>query len=184
MQHLYWQPKMQSGFEALIFDEEKDALFVDSIVIGIENGEAFKLHYRIWLNHQWQVTNFRIGHLPYGEEHKFYRDQKDCWSRGDFYGNDEGEWTNCTDLDISCTPFTNTLPIRRLNLEIGQSADINVLFVQCPKLTVRTALQRYERLSEFEYQFTGLESQFTAVITVDANGFVTNYPNLFERKYE
>ncbi len=183
MRHLYWRPVTHNGFESLFFDEEPDAFCVDSVVLGIEQGEAFRLHYRLWLNHQWQVTSFRISHLPYGTEYRFFRDTNDFWSRGDLLGDDDGQWAGCTDLDISCTPFTNTLPIRRLKLKVGQSADINVLFVECPQLKIKTAPQRYERLSELEYRFTSLDSDFTAVITVDADGFVTDYPGLFERRY-
>jgi uncharacterized protein len=183
MPHLHWRPKTQNGFEALFFDEEASAFFGDSVVLGIEEGEAFRLHYRLWLNLQWQVISFRIGHLLYGAEYRFSRDANDSWMRDDLLGNDEGQWEGCTDLDISCTPFTNSLPIRRLKLEIGQSADINVLFVECPQLRIKTARQRYERLSELEYRFTSLDVDFTATVTVDAEGFVTDYPGLFERRY-
>lgn len=183
MRHLYWRPTTQNGFESLFFDEEQDALYVDSVVLGTEAGEAFRLHYRLWLNHQWQVASFRIGHLPYGTEYRFFRDANNFWSRADLLGDDDGQWADCTDLDISCTPFTNTLPIRRLKLEIGESAEIQVLYVNCPQIQLEVLRQKYERLSELQYRFTSLETDFTAIITVDEDGFVTDYPELFERKY-
>ena len=99
------------------------------------------------------------------------------------FDDDERDFAGCTDIDISCTPFTNTLPIRRLNLKIGESAEIQVLHVDCPQIRFEVSRQRYERLSESQYRFTSLENDFTAIITVDENGFVTDYPELFERKY-
>jgi uncharacterized protein len=182
MRHLFWESQSFIGFESLEFSEEPDGFVADSVVLGIEAGTAYRVHYRIYLDLNWRAESMRISHLPYGTEHRFYSSNDDSWWRGDFHGDDEGVWQNCIDLDLSCTPFTNTLPIRRLNLEVGQSSDINVLYVECSNLTVKTAPQRYERLNESEYRFTNLNTDFTAVITVDAEGFVTNYPGLFERR--
>lgn len=42
----------------------------------------------------------------------------------------------CVDVDISVTPLTNTLPIRRLGLEPGQYSDLLVTYIDVPTLTV------------------------------------------------
>jgi hypothetical protein len=38
------------------------------------------------------------------------------------------------DVDLTVTPATNTLPIRRLGLEVGQAADLRMAWVQFPGL--------------------------------------------------
>ena len=38
------------------------------------------------------------------------------------------------DVDISATPFTNTLPIRRLGLQPGEFAELDVAFVDAPAM--------------------------------------------------
>jgi len=47
------------------------------------------------------------------------------------------------DIDLSINPFTNTLPIRRLNLAIGQSERILAVYVRLPEFSVTTDPQRY-----------------------------------------
>ena len=88
---------------------------------------------------------------------------------------------DCTDIDIAVTPFTNTLPIRRLNLEVGEAAEIDVVYVTVPDLTLSPAPQRYTRLDDRIYRFESLDSGYTADITVDDHGLVTDYPGLFRR---
>ena len=45
--------------------------------------------------------------------------------------------TGCIDVDIRATPFTNTLPIRRLALQPGESRDLRMAFIDVPGLDVR-----------------------------------------------
>ena len=79
------------------------------------------------------------------------------------------------------TPFTNTLPIRRLGLKAGQAAEIKVAYVTVPTLALHAAPQRYTRLADTRWRFEGLETNFTADLTVDEDGFVVEYPGLFQR---
>ncbi len=184
MRSIAWQPKNLSGFESLQLEELKDGFCADSIVLGAENGKSFRLHYKIYIDKNWQPESLRIESVSSHSEYQLRRNANNTWSRGDvLFDGDERDFAGCTDLDLSCTPFTNTLPIRRLNLEIGRSAEIQVLYVNCPEIRFETTRQRYERLSELEYRFTSLDVDFTAVITVDAEGFVTDYPGLFERRH-
>jgi len=86
-----------------------------------------------------------------------------------------------SDLDIAACAFTNTIPIRRLNLEVGQSATLEVAFVAIPELRVDIVPQRYTRLDLLRYRYEGLSTGFTAEITVDEDGLVVDYPRLCRR---
>jgi hypothetical protein len=91
----------------------------------------------------------------------------------------------CIDVDISSTPFTNTLPIRRLGLEPGESEELAVTYILVPELLVGAERQRYDCLeAQAEgglYRFEALPSGFTAELPVDADGLVIDYPGLFRR---
>lgn len=102
-----------------------------------------------------------------------------------------GRWSNaagplpelngCLDVDISATPFTNTLPIRRLALNIGEAAGISVVYLAVPELSFRVLRQRYTRLQDRLYLYESLSSGYRAEIEVDGSGLVVRYPKLFER---
>lgn len=85
------------------------------------------------------------------------------------------------DVDIVLTPFTNTLPIRRLGLDIGEHADLVMAWIDVPSLEVHPDPQRYTRLDATHYRFESLDSDFTRDLEVDADGIVVTYPGLFER---
>uniref|UniRef100_UPI004048F09B putative glycolipid-binding domain-containing protein n=1 Tax=Brachybacterium sp. GPGPB12 TaxID=3023517 RepID=UPI004048F09B len=86
------------------------------------------------------------------------------------------------EVDISVSPLSNTLPIRRLGLAIGESADIVTAYVRVPELDVTTDPQRYTRTGEHEYLYESRDSDFHRYVTVDEEGLVLEYPGLFTRE--
>jgi hypothetical protein len=86
-----------------------------------------------------------------------------------------------TEIDIAACAFTNTLPIRRLKLAIGQAAKIEVAYVHLPELRVERVQQRYTRLADRRYKYEGLNTGFTTELDVDEDGLVIDYPGLCRR---
>jgi hypothetical protein len=83
------------------------------------------------------------------------------------------------DVDLTGSPLTNTLPIRRLNLlkaEPGVAHRISVAWVIVPSLEVVQADQIYTPLGEGVIRFA--TETFSADIVVDDDGFVADYPTL------
>ena len=82
------------------------------------------------------------------------------------------------DVDLTVTPATNTLPIRRLaGLPVGEAADLRMAWVQFPELEVIPSAQRYERLAADRWRFS--TGDFTAELLVDPDGLVLDYGGLF-----
>lgn len=97
-------------------------------------------------------------------------------------GEERSDLSGAAEVDLSVSPFSNTLPIRRLALAPGEGADILTAYVTVPDLTVTTDPQRYTRLSENEYLYESRDSDFRRTISVDAEGLVVTYPGLFRRE--
>jgi hypothetical protein len=100
----------------------------------------------------------------------FERDPKGSWSVD---GAVVKALKGCTDVDLGCSPSTNTLPIRRLRLAVGGSHRIQAAWVRFPELTIVKAAQTYTRLDEFTYRYAS--GTFEAELTVDDDGLVTTY---------
>jgi uncharacterized protein len=86
------------------------------------------------------------------------------------------------DVDLSGSPLTNTLPIRRLNLlkaQAGVAHRLNVAWVLLPSLEVVQADQIYTPLGGNHVRYAS--ETFNADLTVDDDGFVTDYPGLARR---
>jgi uncharacterized protein len=95
-------------------------------------------------------------------------------------GREVREIQGCDDIDLAVTPATNTLAVRRLNLQFGSSESIIVRLVQFPDLTVQPLSQRYTRLDQNTHRYA-CNTGFSAEIVVDDLGLVTDYPGGWER---
>jgi hypothetical protein len=86
------------------------------------------------------------------------------------------------DLDLSFSPATNTIPIRRLALNQGERAEVRSAWLKFPDLALELLVQTYARTGEFTYHYASSGGEFVTDIEVDAAGFVVHYPPLFERE--
>jgi hypothetical protein len=86
------------------------------------------------------------------------------------------------DVDLTGSPLTNTLPIRRLNLlkaQTGVAHRLSVAWVILPSLEVVQADQIYTPIGEGMIRFA--TETFSADLVVDDDGFVADYPGLAKR---
>lgn len=80
----------------------------------------------------------------------------------------------CIDADLGFTPSTNTLPIRRLNLGIGEEASVSAAWLRFPQLTLERLDQTYRRTGDRTYRYTSATG-FTGELEVDEHGLVVTY---------
>jgi uncharacterized protein len=94
-------------------------------------------------------------------------------------GSKVWEVTGCDDLDFEFSPCTNTLPIRRLNLAVGESTAVRAAWLRFPSLTLEPFEQTYTRTGETTYRFESGDGDFTRELTVNEAGLVIDYPGLW-----
>jgi hypothetical protein len=88
----------------------------------------------------------------------------------------------CIDVDLNFSPSTNLLPIRRLNLAVGQKAPVNAAWLKFPSFELEPLSQVYSRIDESTYRYRSGGGQFTADLKVDRVGFVRNYPAIWQEE--
>lgn len=84
----------------------------------------------------------------------------------------------CIDLDLNFSPSTNLLPIRRLNLGVGQEAEVRAAWLRFPSFELETLVQIYRRIDESTYQYRS-KPDFVADLKVDDFGLVTHYRDIW-----
>jgi hypothetical protein len=86
------------------------------------------------------------------------------------------------DIDLGWSPSTNTLPIRRLGLEIGQtSGEFIAAWVRFPELTLKPLPQEYLRLGNRKYRYSSRGGAFVAELLVDEHDLVLAYEGFWQR---
>jgi hypothetical protein len=145
-----------------------------------EGGAPYRLTYQVDWDPGWIFRRIRIDLI--GEAHaavELTRGPRGAWMRDRAAAP---ELDRCDEVDLWPTPFTNSLPIRRLLLDPGATAIITVAHVIAPQLTVTPRDQRYSNLGNGVYRFESLDDGFSADLAVDESGFVVHYPGLFRRR--
>ena len=155
----------------------------DSVVLAYDEEHGpFRLTYRLNWDDSWQL---RAAELMLTTERStdsltLETDGQGHWRDGD--GRSIAELDGCRDIDIWPTPFTNTFPIHREPMAVGERRQFLMAWVFAPDLTVHPQPQAYTRLSERLYLFENLDgSGFQAELAVDEEEIVVDYPDLFRR---
>lgn len=174
-----WRDWDGEGLEQLVLQDRGDGFTAESIVIGETDGERFAVQYTVVCDRDWWTALFEVNVVGSGRSVLLTGDGAGNWHDG---ASKLPALNGAIDVDITCTPFTNTLPIRRLGLATGQSADIVVAYIDVPSLTVAADPQRYTCLEPMRrYRFESQGGDFVREIEVDEHGLVVLYPGLFKR---
>jgi hypothetical protein len=95
-------------------------------------------------------------------------------------GNPNTQLDDIVDIDISLTPFTNTLPVNRLQLKDGERQVIEVIYFDIFGKEIKPVKQVYTRLTSTQYVYENYDGSFKANLVIDEQGLVVDYPELFE----
>ena len=167
------------GLEHLLLGER----VADSVVLAFDEGRGpFRLAYRLTWDESWRLREADLVVTTERSTTSLYlrTDGRGRWRDGD--GRAIDELDGCVDIDIWPTPFTNSFPVRREPMVIGERRQFRMAWVFAPELTVRQQPQAYTRLADRLYLFESLDgSGFSAELPVDEDGIVLDYPGLFRR---
>src|SRR6185295_13324856 len=83
---------------------------------------------------------------------------------------------DCVDLDLNFSPVTNLLPIRRLNLEIGEHAEVKAAWLRFPSFELESPAHVLTRLDHLVHRYSSSSREFVRNLPVNEVGYVTDYP--------
>lgn len=169
----------RTGLEHLVLTKSA----ANSVILAIDEDDTpFRLDYRL----RWAQSGCLLEAdlvLVKGRSERsmgLRADGKGTWKHAD--GQHIPELDGCIDVDIWPTPFTNSFPIWRTPLTIGQREAFRMAWIDGTALTVQAKSQAYSRLAEHLYLFESLDgSGFQAELSLDGDGLVLDYPDLFQR---
>lgn len=146
-----------------------------------DEGVAARLRYTIDCDREWRTRSALIEGEANGEPVRFAltADGEGHWRRD---GAPLPALDGALDVDLGFTPMTNTLPIRRLGLEVGETAPVRSAWLRFPELHLESLEQTYTREAEraFGYRAQVDGEPFTARLDTDACGRVLLYEGLWE----
>jgi hypothetical protein len=174
----------RDGFETVFLFSDGSGYRLEGHTAAVEDDTAWAVHYAISLDSKWCTRFARIeGWSDAGpREVSLEADGMGAW-RVDGYS--APELNGCLDVDLESSACTNTFPVHRLCLGIGEAADAAAAYVRARDLTVERLEQRYARLDEdgstAHYQYRAPAFDFEARLVFDASGLVLEYPGIAQR---
>jgi hypothetical protein len=175
-----WQDWSGDSTEHLVLCAGTREITADAVILARHGDDLFAVRYSIMCNQAWRARKVQIARI--GAEHPLELKSDGAGNWVDGSGVVQARLAGAIDIDISITPFTNTLPIRRLNMHNTERQEIRVVYILLPDQEISIDCQRYTCLeSGRRFRYESVDSDFTRDIEVDKHGLVVTYPGLFRR---
>jgi hypothetical protein len=116
-QQIVWMADAWPGGEHLALHTFVDgSILAGGVAIGMIDHEPTRVTYAIRCDPEWQVRSVEME-IQGAERLSVTSDRRGGWTNP--AGEPVPSLTGCIDVDIRVTPFTKSLPIRRLRLQPG-----------------------------------------------------------------
>jgi len=174
---IQWRRLDTSGSEAAILEQAEGGWLLTGRAVFLHEAKPCGFSYTIRCAENWRTLSAGIsGHVGIDSYDYRIRVEEGSWTI-----NDEvrPRLEGCIDIDLGFSPSTNLLPVRRLQLAAGQSAEVSAAWLRFPHMEFSPLLQKYTRESNNTYRYESPENGFACTIEVNQAGFVTEYPGFW-----
>jgi len=174
----------REGFESVGLHTEPSGYRLDGHTAGVEKSQVWAARYAITLDERWATRTARIwGRSAAGpRDTRLDADGLGHWTVD---GTPMSELEGCLDVDIESSACTNTFPVHRLKLAVGQSAEAPAAYVRAIDLQVERLDQSYTRLDDVldqqRYEYRAPRFGFRARLVFDESGLLLDYPGIATR---
>jgi len=168
---LWRSSRLESAEHCLLTQTSAGHRLTGVVVLPIE-GQPALIRYTVDVDGGWRSRAAELN-VAVGPDERRLLLATDGGGRWHVDGSPAGRLDGCLDVDLGFTPSTNTLPIRRLGLGVGERAQLRAAWVRFPEFTVEPLDQTYERVSGGLWRYRS--GTFAADLEVDASGVVSRY---------
>ena len=175
-----WRWLQGTGVERFEFLRTADEWLFRGTILTLAGDVATEARYEIACDPSFRTRAATVSvHDAAGERKLQITAQDGRWFEN---GVENQTVAGAIDIDLGWSPSTNTLPIRRLGLEIGEtSGELIAAWVRFPELTLEPLPQEYLRLGERKYRYSSRGGTFVAELLVDEHDLVLDYEGLWQR---
>ena len=90
--------------------------------------------------------------------------------------------SHLADLDLSFTPATNVLQLKRAGPRIGETVSLPAAWFNLDDGALTELPQSYARLDDTRYRYAAPSVPYEGVLEVGGDGFIADYPGLWRRE--
>lgn len=179
MKTIIWKGIFYNSLEYFQLFKIEETIIAKSRIIGTYKNNLYFAEYNLKIDEKWRIFNFELEFEVNNYKKKIMGIKESYeWK---INGDIDPRFQGFDFIDISLSPFTNTLPINNLHLNIKQEKEINVIYIDILEDYLKPVRQKYRKNEETNFRYENIPNDFQADIEIDDQGLVIFYPSLFER---
>lgn len=175
---ILWRRLDRPGHEYAALRRDESAWLLSGISLFEHEAQPCRLEYDVTCDQDWSTICATVSGWV-GERNVDVRIK--AHADGSWEINNEPciSVGGCKDIDFSFSPSTNLLPIRRLNLHVGQESRVRAAWLRFPDFTLEPLEQTYHRISDSTFRYESASGKFVAELHVSKSGLPLRYGDLW-----
>jgi uncharacterized protein len=171
----------RDGFEVVFLGTLAGGYELVGSTTAVEDDQAWAMRYEIVVDDAWRTRAAYVSSRSATGDHelRLEADGSGHWRIGDLAAP---QLDGCFDVDLEASSCTNTLPVHRLGLAVGQGADAPAAYVRSPHVDVERLEQRYVRIEDDgtrrRFDYTAPAFGYRGLLVYDGSGLVLDYPGI------
>jgi uncharacterized protein len=174
----------RSGFEVVYVQPDDGGHLLTGATTAVEDGRSWIVDYEIRVDAGWRTRTARVtGRSSTGARARLL--EGDGGGRWRVDGEPAPHLDGCLDVDLESSALTNALPVHRIALGTGATAQAPAAYVRALDLSIERLEQQYTRTSDQDhhqrYDYVAPTFDFSCRLVYDGSGLVLAYPGIAVR---
>ena len=165
-----WESDLLDSREDFTLAAGADSYELAGTTLIMHDDVRVEIVYRVEVTSEWSARNATIDIAALALTHRVEVPEPGIWL---IDGEHRADLDGCTDIDLGWTPATNTIPIRRLELEGRNGATIRAAWLKWSELQFMASDQTYTKTGEATWRYAS--GNFSAELLADDHGVVLRY---------
>jgi hypothetical protein len=177
---ILWRRLDQPGHDAARLEQQGGGFQIEGTAVFDEAAQPCRLDYRVSCDDRWRTRAATVSGWmgTTAIDWIVAADDGRTWTLN---GQTCPSVHGCEDVDLSFTPATNLLPIRRLALQVGERANVRAAWLSFPEGVLEPLEQTYARVADRQYAYESAGGTFRTRLDTNEAGIVTHYHGLWQR---
>lgn len=176
-----WRRLDTMGHDACRYVADELGWLIEGCAVYAEHDRVATLSYRVRCDEAWRSRSASVSGWVGSEALTIdvVHTPGDRWTVN---GREVPELAGLIDIDLGFTPATNMSAIRRLDLAVGERAEIGTVWLDDADWQIKPLRQIYARAEPQAYDYESPAHHFHARLVTDEAGAIAEYPGLWHRE--
>ncbi|MEA2465382.1 MAG: uncharacterized protein QOJ98_3129 [Acidobacteriota bacterium] len=176
---ILWKRLHRPGHEAARVTRAESLWQISGCALLVEEALPVRLEYEVSCDAAWNTRSASVsGWIGEGTiDVQIVVSDDRQWLLN---GTPQPAVSGCVDVDLNFSPSTNLLPVRRLNLAVGEEAVVRAAWLRFPSFQLEVLDQVYRRTAPDLYEYESAGGSFKAQLRVNEFGFPVEYAGVWE----